>query len=50
MKKLTRPAKLMLKLEIVKELRSPDLDQVVGGDVTSTVKHPTTTFISLERC
>jgi hypothetical protein len=49
MKKTTTPAKLVLKLEIVKALKRTDLTHVVGG-VTHPCAHPTTTVLPTGPC
>jgi hypothetical protein len=47
MKKFTTPKKLNLRLESLKQLRSPELQQIIGG-ATSPCNHPTTTVISTD--
>jgi hypothetical protein len=49
MKKHNTPAKLTLKPETVKLLKSRDLENVVGG-VTNPCAHPTTTVLPTGPC
>jgi bacteriocin-like protein len=49
MKKTTTPAKLTLKLETMKTLRTTELTQVIGG-ATTPCAHPTTTVLTLGGC
>jgi hypothetical protein len=49
MKKTTTPAKLTLKLETMKTLKTAELTHVIGG-ATSPCNHPTSTVLPTGDC